>query len=78
MKIKDLPHEFFIVKDGNVEALATKIKGNWIGCAKVVVNCLNTCCDGDQAKFLASNKKFSLSRFQGCSLVNCPSKKNKK
>jgi hypothetical protein len=27
MKVEDLPHEFFIVKDGNVEALATKIKG---------------------------------------------------
>jgi hypothetical protein len=27
MKMEDLPHEFFIVKDGNVEVLATKIKG---------------------------------------------------
>lgn len=27
LKVEDLPHEFFFVKDGNVEALATKIKG---------------------------------------------------
>jgi hypothetical protein len=61
-----------------IKAYAEAAQRRWVGHARVVVNCVKACYEGDHHKFIAANKTYSLSRFAGCKEADCPSKKEQK